>query len=307
VFYRRVDVHGREHVPTGRPVILAANHSNALGDVAVIAAKVPDFPHFLAASSWWKRRSARMLFKLGGALPVQRGGDAPGPHDNNRTFDACFRALADNAHLAIFPEGVMSLGATMRPLKTGAARIGLGAAQLGVQGVLIVPVGLVYEDRGRFRSHATLRFGRPIAMDEWREPYATDAFGTVGAVTQQLGDELARVIEPLPQCHERNAAARSRAVRRLVILTPAAALGMLANAPALVAGLLARGVDDEMWHASIKGLSATVLLPLAWGTELALLSRRWGARRASVLTAAGAAGGLATLAWLDRRRDLAVG
>ena len=304
VFYRRVDIEGREHLRPGRPTIFAANHSNALADVAVIVAKVPDFPHFLAASSWWKRRSARMLFRLGGVLPVQRRSDAPGPHDNLRTFDACFRALADGACIAIFPEGVMNLDPTVRPLKTGAARIGLGAAELGVQGVVIVPVGLVYEDRGRFRSDTTLRFGVPIVMDDWMKGYADDAFGTVGAVTRQLAEELARVTKPVPTCRDRDEAGELRTSRELALLTPAAALGALANAPALGAGLLARRVADEMWQASIKGVSGTVLVPLAWGAQVALLSRRYGLRRASVLTAAGAAGGLATLAWIDRRRDL---
>jgi hypothetical protein len=171
-----------------------------------------------------------------------------------------------------------------------------------VQGVVIVPVGLVYE-AVTLSPDTTLQFGRPIAMDDWLETATTGAFGTVGAVTNSSATNW-RANGHFPR-HVRNAAARSR--RPATRHPRAGGLGMLANAPVLVAGLLARGVVDEMWQASIKGLSATVLLPLAWGTELALLSRRCGARRASVLTAAGAAGGLATLAWLDRRRGLAVG
>jgi len=307
VFYRQVNIDGREHLPAGGPTLFAANHSNALADVAVIVAKLPDFPHFLAASTWWDRRSARVLFTLGGVLPVQRRGDTSGAHDNARTFDACFRALADDACLAIFPEGVMHLDPTVRRLKTGAARIGLGAAQSGVRGVVIVPIGLVYGDRGRFRSSATLRCGRPIVMDDWLERYTDDPFGTVGAVTERLADALARATAPLPPSPEPNAAARSRAVTELVVLAPAAALGMFANAPVLVAGLAARRVPEEMWQASIKGVGGTALLVLTWGTELALLARRFGARRASVLTLSGAACGLATLAWLDRRQDLTAG
>jgi glycerol-3-phosphate O-acyltransferase/dihydroxyacetone phosphate acyltransferase len=301
VFYRRVDVEGREHVTTGRPTIFAANHSNALADVAVMVAKMPEFPHFLAASTWWKRWSARTLFELGGVLPVQRRSDAPGPHDNGQTFAACFRALADNAHLAIFPEGVMNLDPTLRPLKTGAARIGLGAAELGVEGVVIVPVGLVYEDRGRFRSDATVRFGRPIVMDEWIEHHGHDEFAAVAAVTQRLADELERVTAPRHSRAENRGADRTRTVRELAVLSPAAALGILANAPVLLAGLAARRVDDEMWHASIKGVGGTALVPLTWATEIVFLARRYGLRRAFVLTTTGAAAGLATLAWLDRR------
>ena len=40
VFYRRVNIDGREHLPAGGPTLFAANHSNALADVAVIVAKI---------------------------------------------------------------------------------------------------------------------------------------------------------------------------------------------------------------------------------------------------------------------------
>ena len=89
----------------------------------------------------------------------------------------------------------MHLEPTVRPLKTGAARIGLGAADQGCRGVVIVPLGLVYEDRGRFRSDVALRFGHPIAMDEWLETYRNDVFTAVRSVTEQLG-RRARPCDP---------------------------------------------------------------------------------------------------------------
>jgi 1-acyl-sn-glycerol-3-phosphate acyltransferase len=304
VFYRQVEVQGMEALPPDGPVILAINHTNALADVALIVAKSPRFPHFLAAATWWKRRSARTLFELGGVLPLQRKGDVAGPFDNTRTFAACHRALADDALLAIFPEGVMHLEPTVRPLKTGAARIGLGAADQGCRGVVIVPLGLVYEDRGRFRSDVELRFGRPIVMDEWIESYRNDAFSAVRSVTEQLGQELDRVTRPDPAGEQTKTGGRP-SVAELVMLTPPAAVGMLAHAPVLVAGVLARRVRDEAWRATVKGLAGTVLLPIVWTTEVVFLSRHYGLRRASELPAAGAMSGLATLAWLDRQRELA--
>ena len=170
VFYRRVDVQGIEALPADGPVILAINHTNALADVALIVAKSPRFPHFLAAATWWKRRSARTLFELGGVLPLQRKGDVPGPFDNTRTFAACYRVLADDALLAIFPEGVMHLEPTVRPLKTGVARIGLGAADQGCRSVVIVPLGLVYEDSWAI----PLRRGAPVRSSDRHGRVARD-------------------------------------------------------------------------------------------------------------------------------------
>ncbi len=297
VFYRRVTVEGQEHVPATGRVIFAANHTNALADVAVVIAKVPAFPHFLAATAWWKHASARLLFRLGGVLPVRRTGDPPGPQDNRQTFDACSRALAEDASLAIFPEGVMHLDDGLRRLKNGTARIGLRAANAGVRGVVIVPVGLVYEDRGRFRSDAVVRFGKPIAMDDWLASYAENAHQTVRQITAQLTDELTRAIEPFEPAPEPVRA------ERLALLAPAAAVGALAHAPVLAAGRLANRWPDSGWHASIKGVTGTFLLPVTYAGGMTFLARRYGARRASMLMLIGAASGRATLTWIDLLRD----
>ncbi len=50
VVYRKVEVSAAENVPRDRPVILAANHGNALADIALVVAAAPEVPHFLAAA-----------------------------------------------------------------------------------------------------------------------------------------------------------------------------------------------------------------------------------------------------------------
>lgn len=283
VFYR-AEMQGRERVPTDRPVIFAANHSNALGDVAVVVATTPKFPHFLATETWWKRRPVRLLFELGGVLPVRRRADGPDPSGNEATFEACYRALAADAHLVIFPEGIMHPEPELRPLKTGAARIALGAVARGSD-VAIVPVGLVYEDRGRWRSRALVRFGSPIVVNDGCD---------VRALTEQLRGALQHECAP-------GAYANDATMPRLLAIP--AAFGLVANAPVLLVGLAARTVRDEMWHATIKGVGGTLLLPATWATEIAVLARRLGVKRATLLTAAGALSGLATLSWMDHVRD----
>ena len=75
VLYRRTEVVGMANLPRDRPAILAANHSNALADIAVIVAKTRKFPQFLAAASWWKSAPARVLFRLAGVVPIHRTRD----------------------------------------------------------------------------------------------------------------------------------------------------------------------------------------------------------------------------------------
>lgn len=197
VFYRRVEVTAAENLPTDRPAILAVNHGNALADIAVIVAKMPNFPRFLAAATWWKSAPARVLFRLGGVVPIHRRRDSVDTEQNTSTFEACHAALATGAHIVIFPEGKMHLEPALLPLKTGTARIALGAATAataaGVRGPVIVPVGIVYDDRGRFRSDAEIHFGEPIEIDEWIEPCRADPAKAVRGLTDLLADRLARV------------------------------------------------------------------------------------------------------------------
>jgi len=194
VIYRHTEVTGIAHVPTDRPAILAANHSNALADIAVIVAKTPRFPQFLAAASWWKSAPARVLFRLGGVVPIHRSRDGTDTRHNRSTFEACHAALAAGAHIAIFPEGEMHLEPALMPLKTGAARIALGAAADGaVRGIVIIPVGIVYEHRGRFRSDVEMRFGEPIEIDEWVDRARVDSRKAARELTDLLADRLAAV------------------------------------------------------------------------------------------------------------------
>jgi glycerol-3-phosphate O-acyltransferase / dihydroxyacetone phosphate acyltransferase len=194
VVYRRVEVTGLENLPTDRPAILAANHTNALADIAVIVAEMPNFPRFLAAASWWKSAPARVLFRLGGVVPIYRSRDGNDTRQNLSTFEACNDVLASGAHICIFPEGEMHTESALMPLKTGAARIALGAAaDAGVRGVTIVPVGIVYEDRGRFRSDVEIRFGDPIDIDDWTDRTRIDPRKTAREITDLLAHRLALV------------------------------------------------------------------------------------------------------------------
>ena len=63
--------------------------------------------------------------------------------------------------VAVFPEGISHDEVTLQPLKTGAARIALEAADdAGAEDLVTVAVGLVYDAKARFRSRALVRVGR---------------------------------------------------------------------------------------------------------------------------------------------------
>ena len=164
-WFRSVEVAGRDRFPHAGPVVVVANHGGGFVDPALLASVLPRLPRFLATASLWRHVIVRPLLAFAGAIPVFRAVDGP-TADNRGTFDRCHEVLRDGGVVALFPEGRASDATHLLPVKTGAARIALGARAAGVGGVAIVPVGLMYEDKASARSRAYVRVGPPLVLDE---------------------------------------------------------------------------------------------------------------------------------------------
>jgi hypothetical protein len=94
--------------------------------------------------------------------------------------------------VCIFPEGISHSDPALRPFKTGAAHIALDYVRddANAGGLLIVPVGLLYTEKDRFRSGVWLRFGPPLDVQQWLDEHP-------GAGTTELTEELRRQVEAL--------------------------------------------------------------------------------------------------------------
>jgi 1-acyl-sn-glycerol-3-phosphate acyltransferase len=146
-------------------VLVVAPHFNGFVDPALLAAALPRMPRFLAMAKLWRVPGLRPLLAFVGAVPVYRASEGSTAR-NRGTFDACHRVLREEGAIAIFPEGKVNDRLRLLPLKTGAARIALGARASGVRGVRIVPVGTIFEDRSAIRSRAVVQVGPPIELDD---------------------------------------------------------------------------------------------------------------------------------------------
>lgn len=164
-WFRRIETVGLEAISADHPVVVVANHPNGFVDPVLILATSPRPLRFLAKATLWKVPGVRWVMAFAGVLPVHRAAD--GATTGNRSvFAASDHELAQDGVVALFPEGTVNDALRLRPLKTGAARIALGARQVGARSLRIVPVGLVYEDKTRPRSRVLVRAGDPIALDE---------------------------------------------------------------------------------------------------------------------------------------------
>ncbi|HYP02184.1 MAG TPA: 1-acyl-sn-glycerol-3-phosphate acyltransferase [Pyrinomonadaceae bacterium] len=185
LFFRRIEIGGARMVPASEPLVFVSNHPNGLIDPALIFCALPRRISFLAKSTLFRIPVIRFLVTAVESLPLYRRVDTDENLSKNRiTFERCHALLRQNRCIALFPEGVSHNATRLLPVKTGAARIALGALSVeqGAQGderplgvLKIVPVGLYYTSMTSFRSEALIRFGapieaRPVRLDAHGEP-----------------------------------------------------------------------------------------------------------------------------------------
>jgi glycerol-3-phosphate O-acyltransferase / dihydroxyacetone phosphate acyltransferase len=207
VFFRQVEIVGLEHVPRTGPVLFAGNHPNSLIDPLLIITTCGRKVHFAAKDSLFKGALMRGLLRGLGAVPIKRRDDRDGKPardpelevraaepqprvvDNDAAFDAMFGVLGDGGAIGIFPEGLSHDESQLARLKTGAARLALGAARRAARPIQIVPCGLTFIHPKRFRSRVLVQYGPPITARQGRD---SDDEG-VRALTADIEGALRRL------------------------------------------------------------------------------------------------------------------
>jgi glycerol-3-phosphate O-acyltransferase/dihydroxyacetone phosphate acyltransferase len=194
-FFRRIDVVGLENIPADGPVIFAGNHPNALMDGWLLIAKCGRWPlHFLGDAKLWNYRMLAPILDATGAVPVYRREEHGGEVDNRQAFEKVYEIIESGKCMGIFPEGVSHVESQLVKLKTGTARIALSVTARGNTSVKIVPCGLNYIHRHRFRSQVLIEFGEPIVIDEkWLRDHEKNEEETVRQLTDHLTQTLKNV------------------------------------------------------------------------------------------------------------------
>ncbi len=196
LYYPSLSCEGLERLPKGVPLVFLPNHPNALLDPLVLRLAVGMPVAFLAKSTLFDSAISRVALDAYDAMPVYRQRDGGAGDKNEATFARCRARLGTGLPLAIFPEGTSHSDPTLKPLKTGAARIALGAeAEHGFSlGVLLVPASLHYDDTATFRSSALVVLGEPIGVAELRDDYEKDERATVHALTERVRAQMDEVV-----------------------------------------------------------------------------------------------------------------
>lgn len=194
LFYRDLELIGAERIPPSGPLVVAANHQNALVDPMLLVAMLPRPLRPLAKAPLFGHPLVRPFLAAARAVPVHRAKEAGSdPARNDAMFRATTEALREGGAVLIFPEGVGHFEPSLQPLRTGAARIVLGARAAGAPPVTLLPVGLVFRQPGRFREGAgAVLVGEPVPVADCESRYADDPEGAARTLTARLTEALRR-------------------------------------------------------------------------------------------------------------------
>jgi 1-acyl-sn-glycerol-3-phosphate acyltransferase len=196
-FYSDIRLVGAAQIPARGPLLIAVNHQNALVDSLIVGWLVPRRITMTAKATLAENPLIAILFRILHVVPLRRVSDEVRrqgglPLDRSRNaqaFAEIFDLLERNGVLLIFPEGKSHNEAGLEPLKTGLARLALQARdEHGITGLIILPLGLVFEDKGTPGTAVGAYVGTAIEMDSWR--------GSDPAIlTQEIADRLRAVSE----------------------------------------------------------------------------------------------------------------
>lgn len=195
LLFRRVEVAGEEHLPRGRPVLLVANHFNGFVDPVLLTSALGRTPRFIAKAELTGVPLLGFLLRRMGVVFVRRRAEGASAADNAGAFEECHRALVGRDTVAIFPEGTTHDRPRLDPIRTGAARIALGARAAGAEGLVIVPAGLSFPDKVALRSSALVQLGAPIPLDEASPAADGDGPEAVARLTSVIDAGL-RAVSP---------------------------------------------------------------------------------------------------------------
>jgi 1-acyl-sn-glycerol-3-phosphate acyltransferase len=194
-FRFRMTTSGREHLPSGGYLLVAAAHRGWMDPILILDA-LPAEPRvwFLgsAPSTFTSPWRERFVHRLGGLLPVWRGGVSIGPH-----IASARAVIANGGVFAQMPEGTVSGPAgRIGPFRVGWALIALRT------GAPIVPFAIAGTEElylGRRMASRILPSTSPAALlgSEWDGRLPAEGSREELALARRLTERLEAVLGPV--------------------------------------------------------------------------------------------------------------
>ena len=168
--YRKIEVTGKENIPTDGAVIIAPNHCNTLMDALVILQAFKDETVFGARADIFNKPFIAKIMTFVRILPMVRQRDGlRNVLKNNETQEIIVDTLENKVRFCMYPEGRHRPAHSLQTLGKGTFRAALAAnSKFGDKmPVYIVPTGIEYGDYFRYRSTCLITFGEAINVTEF--------------------------------------------------------------------------------------------------------------------------------------------
>ncbi len=192
IFFRKIEVRHRERIPSVGPVVFVANHPNSIMDAFVVGVAIPRKVNYIGHSGLFSHPLASKFLKSCGVIPIVRKGEHSDKADNTMSFEACYNALENGQTIGIFPEGTSDMLRQVKQVKTGAARIILDteARQQTPLDIKVIPLGLHFFSRSRFRSRVLINVGEPVNLESYLKVNSTNNAEAVKLLTAEIQRRL---------------------------------------------------------------------------------------------------------------------
>jgi 1-acyl-sn-glycerol-3-phosphate acyltransferase len=206
--FHRVEVTGREHIPSSGPAILCANHTSYLDSMLVGYCTLRPV-RFLITRGFYRHPILGFFIKGCGAIPVSPGGV------DKEALRLAREALGQGELLGIFPEGRLSRSGLPGEGKPGAALLaamtGARIVPITITGAFFVyPKGTLLPRPGRI----TVKIHPPLEVV--RQGGRNKAY--LQEVTDRVMARIERSLHPALRAHRRRRHILGR--RRLPFISP---------------------------------------------------------------------------------------
>lgn len=199
-YFKRIDVIGANRLEEDS-TIYVCNHPSALFDPIVVASTTKRPIYFLAGAEWFGKGMQSWLFQNQfNMIPVYRPWLAKGKEkeqsSNEEMFSASYRSLEEGKRIIIFPEASSKTVPWIRDIKTGAARIKMGADKhIGRENaVKLIPIGLNYSNTHRFQTNVLINVGEAVDFSDIIADSTLDEKEQVRQMTARIHDRMSDLV-----------------------------------------------------------------------------------------------------------------